>query len=211
VEKLLRDSWLGTARAEGKEEKGDSEDYTEKKEMVRGVAVHFVQGYAISIGELSSERIARAESSVECHFERPSFLVKSDRVSNNAENPSCPSDPPKNRNGAAGRLANRASIIQRESATTSADRVSGSVGFPAYGRGRGRPREYSCGPVPGQIADRNRSRMRGLVKVAKLPRARRSERERPDSPFPSLVFVEGATGIRQKTHRSATGHSNASL
>jgi len=78
------------------------------------------------------------------------------------------------------------------------------------GEGEG-PREYSCGPVPGQIAGRNRSRMCGLVKVAKLPRARRSERERPDSPFPSLVFVEGATGIRQKTHRSATGHSNASL
>lgn len=29
--------------------------------------------------------------------------------------------------------------------------------------------------------------------------------------FPPPVFVEGATGIRQKTHRSATGHSNACL
>ena len=32
----------------------------------------------------------------------------------------------------------------------------------------------------------------------------------PVPPFP-LVFVEGATGIRQKTYQSATGHSNTGL
>lgn len=36
MEKLLRDSWLGTGRTEGEEEKGDSEDYTEKKKRLRG-------------------------------------------------------------------------------------------------------------------------------------------------------------------------------